>query len=276
VEVKEEKEERMMGKESQIGRAVLRASVLVALGVVTQGCAVFVGDRGETTDPVPPPSRRIVFDAAQVDRYLTLAVDVKAKGDASETVAGDIGNSVEDTLTGQFKITGDKPDVTVSLSVAAEQYASFGEYKMYKGDVDVAARRTHDGNLLGKRKFSKEGERGLGHTEALKSLARVFDEPITRWLTQTVTPAKAGLKATDVTVGWTRFQDLFGLGVRRAEYARTFVAEVSKLKGVAYCELVSEDLDKREQTFRVVCYPEEFRAGLLNTLAGIEKLNIER
>jgi len=260
-----------------VGWTLVRAAALAVLVVGAQGCAVLRGERGTAETPVLPPSREpVVLDASQVDQYLTVAVDVKAKGDAAEAVAGDLANSVENALTGQFKVTGGKPDVTVGLNVMAEPHAEFGEHKMYKGDVDAMAQRTHDGNLLGKRKFSEKGERKLGEGEALKALARVFVGPLTQWLGQTVTPAKVGLKATDVTIGWNRFQDLFGLRVRRAEYARTFVREVSNLKGVAYCELVGEDIDAREQVFRVVYYPEEFRAGLLNTLAEIEALKIKR
>ncbi len=255
-----------MARRRDVGWAWIRAAAFAVLIAGTQGCR---------TIPRPPP---VPFElsATEAARMVTVGVDVSAKGDAAGTVAGDLANTVQNALSGQFKVTGAKPDVQVTLGVSAELHAGFGEYKMYKGDVDASARRTYDNNLLGKRKFSEKGERALGEGEALKSLAGVFDEPVTQWVAQTVTPAGVGLKAMDVTVSWNMFQDLFGLRQRRDDYARVFVEEVSRVKGVAYCELVAEDMRAREQTFRVVYYPEEFRAGLLNTLAKIEALKIKQ
>ena len=254
-----------------IGGLLVRAAALAAFGLAAQGCASLNRGGGIT-----PPEQPVELDAAEAAQHLNVEVKVKAEGDAAEAVAGDLADSVEDALSGAFKLTGKKPDVTVSLGVTAELHAEFGEHRMYKGDVDAAARRAHDNNLLGKRKFSEKGARGLGDSEALKSLARALDEPLTAWVAKTVTADEVGLKAADVTIRWTRFQDLFGIRRRRAEYARTFVAEVGRLKGVVHCELSDEDLSAREQVFRVVYYPEAFRAGLLNALAGIEALKIKR
>lgn len=249
-------------------------SQLCVLGV----CALLVQGCG-TIRVIDPGVGAETFDvsAAQVPGHLNVKVVSDASGDEAEVVASDLITLVEnDLVERKFKMTGGTADITVRLITKVDEYAAFGEYKVFEGDVRASAIREYDGNPLGKQKFSERGDRKLGEKDALESLAEKLGKKVSPWIAKQTVADQLGIAAAEITVSWTAFSELFGR--KRGDYARTFVKTVNKknVPGVLFSELVSENNPARQQTFRVVYIPERFPEGLMNRLAAIKELRIER
>jgi hypothetical protein len=200
---------------------------------------------------------------------LCIVVTTAGEGDAA-TVAAALRTSAEEKLAaGGLAVNPNDPDLSVRLVVSTERLDQSGDYEIHKGRVEIAVVRTSDGRVLGKTALAARGERQLGHTAALESVATKLQDAATDWLLAMVTPEKAGLACTRLRVrcdGGDQTTD----GAYAAEFAR----KVGGIKGIVRCTLESADYGSRRLSYRIVYVRDVIPEGVTACLCATRELGL--
>lgn len=247
------------------------------LAVAGLACVWTTGCQTVTTGRVGQPAAQDSIEGVQAilgeARRLNIMV-LATGGDPVKTdpVAQAVKTGVEGRLAEkEFNLDAGAPDVTVTLGVQHKLYDRAGEYCLYEGTVDASVTRTRDRQVLGQQVIPVKGTRQLGDDNARRDLGEKMTAATADWVVKAATSGANDLAAVDITIRrpWRPFS-----GSDMASYARLFVEQVPRVRGVLTCRLVSQDAEARTVVFRVVYYRQEVPEGILNRLAGVPALAI--
>lgn len=220
--------------------------------------------------PAVEPAPSALLAAQGTSALLNLEVIAGGVDEDAQTVAGNIRTQVEGKLAGAgFTIGGGAPDVRVDLAVTTELFDQSGDFFLFTGTLKTEVLRVTDGKVLGKTESSVRGERKLGRNAALAALREKLQAEAAPWISRTVTPAKAGLASSSLSVHNTGDKEKDGI------YAAMFVDTVKKMKGVVACTLEKHDYEARQALFRMVYVADAFPEGIITRLYATPSLRLQ-
>lgn len=244
-------------------------AMLLTLATFFTGCGGSAGIAQPGTQPSTPMGSDFYIPTDAVAQ-LNVRMVARASGDASDSLAQDVGDAVSAKLNAQgFEVTSRLADLQIDLNIGSELFDKSGSYYLYRGTVKGSVIRTSDSKVVANKIMTAKGTRSLGEAQAIDSLSDSLAEDTASWVVRSVTFEAIGLAATDINV-------TAPFGSNLASYAQRFVREVNVLQGVASCNLIAENAKARTMTFRTVYYARSFPEGILNRIYTISDLNLKR
>lgn len=168
---------------------------------------------------------------------------------------------------------GATTDLLFLLDARIESFDRAGQYSLDKATGSAEAMRTDNRRTVGSENFDLKGKRVLGDTAARDSALDALATALRDWVRSGFSPDALGLVASNLTVQRPWHQNMPG-NRQIANYADTFVREVSAVPGVVRVALIDQNSESRTLTFRIVYEANAFPQGMLNRLSQIEELDI--